>query len=262
MRIVLGAILALILAGCVTTNETVFTNKEVPDVALKRRVELARAYIGQGNWENAKRNLKLAADIDPNNAEVYEAFALVYQSTGEFEAAEANFRKALVLDKSLSRARNNFAAFLFGQQRFAEAEVELELVVRDTLYSGRPQAFTNLGLCRARLGKIEPAIEALERALTMELRNPLALLTLAQLYLEQRDYLNGQSYYSSYRKLVRTQPAAGLWTGVRLAKALQLQDEQASLELALQNLYPDSPEAKAMREQRTVQRPNGVGSSN
>ena len=115
MRIVLGAILALILAGCVTTNETVFTNKEAPDVALKRRVELARAYIGQGNWENAKRNLKLAAEIDPNNAEVYEAFALVYQSTGEFEAAEANFLKALALDKSLSRARNNFAAFLFGQ---------------------------------------------------------------------------------------------------------------------------------------------------
>jgi len=258
MRIIVSVVLALILAGCVTTNETVFTNKEAPDVALKRRVELARAYIGQGNWENAKRNLKLAAEIDPNNAEVYEAFALVYQSTGEFEAAEANFRKALSLDKSLSRARNNFAAFLFAQQRFAEAESELELVVRDTLYSGRPQAFTNLGLCRARLGKTEQAIEALERALTMEARNPIAVLTLAQLNLERSDYLNAQSYYSAYRKMVRTQPAAGLWTGVRIARALQLQDEQASLELALQNLYPDSPEARAMREQRKASSNNGI----
>ncbi len=249
MRSLISLIILSLLMGCVTTNETVFTNKEAPDIALKRRVELARAYIGQGNWDNAKRNLKLAADIDPNNAEVFEAFALVYQSTGEFEAAEANFRKALALDKSLSRARNNFAAFLFAQQRFAEAEVELELVVRDTLYSGRPQAFTNLGLCRARLAKTDAAIEALERALTMEARNPLALLTLTQLFLERRDYLPAQSYYSDYRKLVRAQPAAGLWTGVRLARALQLEDEQASLELALQNLYPDSPEARAMREQ-------------
>lgn len=258
MRILVGAIALLLLAGCVTTNETVFTNKEVPDLALKRRVELARAYIGQGNWENAKRNLKLAAEIDPNNAEVYEAFALVYQSTGEFDSAEQNFRKALLLDKTLSRARNNYAAFLFAQQRFAEAEVELEIVIRDTLYSGRPQAFTNLGLCRARLGKTESAIEALERALTMEARNPLALLTLAQLLLEQRDYLTAQSYYSAYRNLVKNQPAAGLWAGVRLARALQLQDEQASLELALQNLYPNSPETRAMQEQRRIQGINGI----
>lgn len=258
MRIAGSFIVALLLVGCVTTNETVFTNKEEPDLALKRRVELARAYIGQGNWDNAKRNLKLAAEIDPNNAEVYEAFALVYQSTGEFDAAELNFRKALSLDKSLSRARNNFAAFLFAQQRFSEAETELEVVVRDTLYNGRPQAFTNLGLCRARLGKTQTAIQALERALTMEARNPLALLTLSQLLLDQRDYRTAQNYYSAYRKLVRAQPAAGLWTGIRLAHALQLQDEQASLELALENLYPNSPEAEAMRKQRTSSASRGI----
>jgi len=250
MRAFIALFVLIFLAGCVTTNETVFTNQEAPDVALKRRVELARAYIGEGNWDNAKRNLKLAADIDPNNAEVYEAFALVYQSTGEFDAAEENFRKALALDKTLSRARNNFAAYLFGQQRFAEAEQELDVVVRDTLYSGRPQAFTNLGVCRARLGKSEAAIQALERALTMEARNPMALLTLSQLLLERADYATAQNYYLAYRKLVRAQPAVGLWTGIRLAKALELADEQASLELALQNMYPESQEANALREER------------
>jgi len=33
--------------------------------------------------------------VDPNNAEVSEAFALVYQSNGEFEMAENRFRAAL-----------------------------------------------------------------------------------------------------------------------------------------------------------------------
>lgn len=237
----------LVCAGCVTTNETVFTNQESPDLALKKRVELARAYIGQGNWENAKRNLKLAADIDPKNAEVYEAFALVYQSTGELDAAEENFRKSLSLNGSLSRARNNYAAFLFAQGRFAEAEKELEIVVRDTLYSGRPQAFTNLGLCRVRLQKNDAAIEALERALTMEQRNPLALFTLAELYYERQSFAQAQQFYQAYRRVVRTPTAAALWLGIRLARSLDLSDERASLELALYNMYPNSAEAKAAK---------------
>jgi len=238
----------LILTGCVTTNETVFTNQESPELALKKRVELARAYIGQGNWENAKRNLKLAADIDPKNAEVYEAFALVYQSTGELEAAEENFRRALSLNGALSRARNNYAVFLFAQGRFAEAEKELEIVVRDTLYSGRPQAFTNLGLCRIRLKKNDAAIEALERALTMEQRNPLALFNLAELYYERKSFAKAQQFYQAYRKAVRIPTAGALWLGIRLARSLELSDERASLELALHNMYPNSVEAKAAKD--------------
>ena len=58
-------------------------------------MSLARQYIGAGDWENAKRNLELAAAIDADNADVLEAFALVYQSTGEFELAESNFKEAL-----------------------------------------------------------------------------------------------------------------------------------------------------------------------
>ena len=119
-HIALPAVLAL-LAGCVTTTEGGFTEEASPEKALNQRVELARQYIGDGNWEAAKRNLKLAYELDPNSADVYEAFALVYQSTGEYELAEENFKKALKIDPKFSRARNNFAAFLFSQQRYEEA---------------------------------------------------------------------------------------------------------------------------------------------
>ena len=70
-----------------------------PEATLDKRVALARQYIGVGDWENAKRNLELAQAIDPQNAEVFEAFALVYQSTGEFELAEQQFKAALKADQ-------------------------------------------------------------------------------------------------------------------------------------------------------------------
>ena len=79
-----------------------------PDAALDKRGALALQYIGVGDWENAKRNLELAQEVDPNNAEVFEAFARVYQSTGEFERAENQFWAALKAEPTLSGARNNY----------------------------------------------------------------------------------------------------------------------------------------------------------
>ena len=65
--------------------------------------------------------------------------------------AEAQFRVALKADPTLSRVRNNFAAFLYSQDRFSKAEREFATVNEDTFYRSRPMAFLNLGLCRLQL---------------------------------------------------------------------------------------------------------------
>jgi type IV pilus assembly protein PilF len=238
------------LAGCVTTTESVFTEDASPKKALEQRVSLARQYIGEGNWEAAKRNLQLAEEIDANNPEVYEAFALVYQSTGEYELAEENFKKAISLDKNFSRCRNNYAVFLYSQQRYKEAEEQLNYVVQDTLYSGRPNAFVNLGLCRLKLFDTQGAEEAFIRALSMDKTNQLALLEVARIRYEAQDYVTASKYYDTYRSIVRKQSAAGLLLGIQLAKADGDRNSEASYALALRNLYPKSAEYQAYK--RTV----------
>lgn len=238
---------ALFLSACISTTESVFTEEADPDKALEQRVELARKYIGEGNWENAKRNLRMAYDIDPDNAQVHEAFALVYQSTGEFELAEQSYRTALKLDKKFSRARNNYATFLYSQGRFAEAEKQLVLVTQDTLYQGRPRAFTNLGLCRVQLFDSQGAEEAFRRALTMDRANSIALLELAQLRHDAGDFDTAQRYYDTYRTVVRQQSSRGLWLGIRLARESGDRDAEGSYMLALSNLYPDSAEYQAFK---------------
>ena len=245
-NLALSALLTL-LAGCITTTEGGFTEKYSPEKALQERVELARQYIGEGNWEAAKRNLQLAYEIDPNSADVYEAFALVYQSTGEYELAEENFEKALSVNPSFSRARNNFAAFLFTQQRYKEAAKQLEIVVKDSLYSGRPLAFVNLGLCRVQLFDPEGAEEAFVRALAMDRTNAVALLELAHLRFDAGDLSNARKYYGTYRSVVRQQSARGLWLGVKLAREAGELNEESSYALALKNLYPESVEYEAYK---------------
>jgi len=248
-----GVALLVLFAGtgCVTHTETVFTDPPSPERALEKRVGLARQYIGEGNWEDAKRNLKAAARIDPNNAEVHEAFALVFQSTGEQELAEENFKKAIRLDKKFSRARNNYAAFLFSQARFEEAEQQLEAVIKDPLYSARPQAFVNLGLCRLQLFDNTGAEEAFVRALSMERTNSIALLETANLRFEAGDYPAAEKYYGVYRTAVRQQSARGLWLGIRLARQNGDHNAESSYALALRNWFPQSAEFQAFKRMQS-----------
>lgn len=247
MTRVIPLVLCAVLTGCVTQTETVFTEPASPEDALEKRVALARQYIGQGNWDAAKRNLKVASELDDSNPEVFEAFALVYQSTGESELAEENFRRAISLDKKFSRARNNYAAFLYGQERYREAEAQLLEVVKDTLYNARPQAFLNLGLCRLRLFDERGAEEAFLRTLAMQRDNTVALLEVAQLRLDAGDSRNASLYYDKYRELVRQQSARALWLGVRLARATGDADALGSYSMALRNRYPESAEYEAYR---------------
>lgn len=247
LRILVTLAVTLLASACVTTTDSVFTEKADPEKALERRVELARKYIGEGNWDNAKRNLKLAYEMDPDNAEVHEAFALVYQSTGEYELAEQSYLTAIKLDRSFSRARNNYATFLYSQQRYEEAAAQLEYVVKDSLYKARPRAFVNLGLCRLQLFDTTGAEEAFRRALTMDRTNAIALLELAQLRFDADDFRASLSYYDTYRTVVRQQSARGLWLGIRLARENKDRDAEGSYALALANLYPNSVEYDAYK---------------
>lgn len=251
MRKIAGPVVLLLLcaglSACISTTQSVFTEEANPQKALEGRVALARGYIGEGNWEAAKRNLQLAIQIDANNAEVYEAFALVYQSTGEYELAEENFKKALKLNSKFSRCRNNYAAFLYSQERYEEAEEQLEYVVRDTLYTGRPNAFVNLGLCRLKLFDSQGAEEAFVRALSMDRTNQIALMEVAQIRFDAGDYANAARYYDTYKSVARRQSARGLWLGIQLAKAQGDQDAEASYGMALASRFPQSPEYQAYK---------------
>ena len=251
VQLIASIAVAVSLAACVTTKGRVFTVEPSPEEALKTRTELARSYIREENWDDAKRNLRLAAEIDPNSPEVYEAFALVYQSTGEYELAEENFEKAISLQNPFSRARNNYAAFLYSRDRFREAERQLEVVIRDTLYEARPRAFVNLGLCRVRLGDMDGAQEAFVRALKMDRDNVIALLELAHIEYGEKNWAAAERYLEMYRGLVRRQPPRALWLSLRLSNKLGDRNGKASYALALRNLYPNSPEFQAY--QRAMQ---------
>lgn len=231
---------ALLLGGCVTTERGGVGSKRDPNKNLEYSLQLARSYINDRNWDAAKRHLKNAMEIDDESAEIYEAMALVFQNTGEIELAEENYRKSIRLDPNSSRARNNYAAFLYFLQRYEEAAEQLEIVVQDTLYRKRGVALANLGRCYQQLKRWSNAEEVFRRALLLDRDNPVLMYEMAETYFQLADYSVSQKYYDAYRAKVKQQAPQALLLGIRLADKFENSNAFSSYALALKNLYPTS----------------------
>ena len=235
-------VLTLILTACVTTTDSRYADKKDEKKALEISSQLARTYISRGEWESAKRHLRYAIETDPKNAEAHEGLALVFQNTGELELADKHYELAMGYAPNNTRVRNNYAAFLFDQERYVQAAKEFNRVAEDVLYEGRLNAFLNLGRCYDKLNKPELAEATYKRAYLMDKNSVPAIFGMAKALFETGDYPKSQAYYDEFRKRVDKQTASSLWLGIRLPDKFGDKNTHASYALALKNLYPRSRE--------------------
>lgn len=243
------AFITLLLAGCVTVEspDSLERNKD-PDKALKTYVTLGVRYLQQRNMEDAARTLKRAYDIDPDDAEVNNALALFYTVENEPEQVQKHYEAALKEDPEFSTARNNYAAFLFRQKRYEEALEQLKVAVKDYRYTRRYQSFENMGFCYLQLGDDKAAEKAFKRALQLNPRLPRSLMEMADISFTKGDHQSTDFYVKQLDKLPLKPTARQLWLEIQLSRVQGDQNKLASLELALKNLFPLSPEYKMYQE--------------
>ena len=238
-------IFCLLLAGCVSTGQN--SRKVDPAAARDAYVQLGIGYLQKGETERAKQPLSEALKLDPRSASANMVLALVFQQEGEYDAAEKHFRTALASEPENARLLNNYGAFLLDRERYQEALEYFNKAAADTLYSERSRVFENLGIAYLRMGNIDAARENLERSLRLNIRQPRALLELAQIEFAEGNFVPAWNHYRRFDQLSE-QNAASLWLGVRLAPRFEDHSKAASYALQLKRLYPNSPEARALVE--------------
>lgn len=238
-------LLSTLLTACVTeTSGPPPIQAAPPEAQLQSLVDLAVGYIRNRDYNRAKDILNRALRIDPESAQAHNAFGLVYQLEGDDELADIHFRQATT-DRSYSRAFNNYGAFLFSQGRFDEAIEMLQIAANDRFYENRPLVFENLGRAHLRLGNKEAAEQAFMRSTRLNPRQGRALLEMAHLRYEQRNYVEARSYY---RRFVNSsdQNARSLLLCVRISRIFNDTDSEASCALTLRNIFPASDEYKQL----------------
>jgi type IV pilus assembly protein PilF len=242
LRPALFLLIAGLVAGCVSTGDVdpMRTGKG-RDEARDAYIQLGIGYMQQGASERAKVPLKKALELDPSSADANAALALVFQIEMEPELADEHFRKALSQRGDDPRLLNNYGGFLFEQQRYEEAFARYQQAAQDNLYPERSRVFENLGLTAMKLNRREQAKGFFERSLRLNSRQPRALLELALISYEDKDYVAARRYYDGYSKLAE-QSARSLLLGARLATIFEDRNQAASLGLQLKRLYPGTPE--------------------
>lgn len=231
-------LLVLGLSACVSQRSGQQVDRSA---AMDTYVQLANAYIESGNREAARHHLRRAFDLERNSVPANAAMAMLYQMEGEPELAEERFRWVLRRDSGFSQARNNYAAFLFGQERYQEAFTQFERVSRDLDYEHRDRALLNLGRTALILDKPERAKAAFEHAHTLNRRLTPVLLELAEVAFNEQDYAQAKRYLDQYGERTR-HSARSLLLGIKIERIFGNRDQEASYALALRNRFPYSNE--------------------
>lgn len=240
-------LLTCLLAGCVTessvTDKSVPGKREVgPHEAARTRLSLALNYMQNGDMTQAKFNLMKAAELDPDSAEVANAFAYFYQQVGENELAEQSYRKAIRADGNNADSYNNFGAFLCQIGKFAQAEELLLDAIKQPNYIRVAESYENLGLCALDANDISKAERYFSAALKHSPVNGSVLYDLALVSYAKSEFSQAQNWFSKLQKTGQSSPAIAL---LRYLIAVQQQDdrERALAEKFLLSAYPNSPEA-------------------
>jgi len=254
-------LLALVLAvGCATkstTPEQVAApvqprstppqpQQTSPHDRARIHTELASGYYERGQMDVALDELKISVGLDPNYAQTYNIYGLVYAVLGEDRNAEQNFERGLQLAPNDSEIRHNWGWYLCQHKREREALAQFELAVRNPLYRTPEIALVNAGRCAMSIGDMRAAEGYFRRALAAQPGNALAGYGLALIAYKEGRYDEARGWMKVVMQTTNPAPEA-LYLGMCVER--KLRDNQAELSYVsqLRNRYPDSVETKGIR---------------
>ena len=135
---------------------------------------------------------------------------------------------------------------LYAESEYEDARDQYETAARDVNYRLRPDAFLGVGLSELRLGNTEQAKLAFERTLQLNPSIGPALLEVADIAFDEREYPLALEYLEAYERRTVETPRS-LYLGIQLARVFNDQNKEQSYALALRSIFPDSTEARQLQ---------------
>jgi tetratricopeptide (TPR) repeat protein len=158
-------------------------NRLAPDdsVVLAR---LAEMYLATGKFNQARQDADRAIALDPKLPQAWAARGGALQATGQLEAAQADFLRALNYAPK-DRGILMSVALLYQQQHQPERALQTLQSLADTYMPGEEpgHVFFMLGQTYATLGRVDEGVENLKIAITREKPTPEMFYTLGEVEL-------------------------------------------------------------------------------
>ena len=205
--------------------------RDTSSASAKEHLEAGRAYLLEGNYNEAITELSMAASIDPKLTEAHNLLGVAYDKKGFADRARDSFEKAVKMEEDADTL-NNLGFSLYQNGNYRAAVDRLKRAAK--LAPQDERILNNLGLAYCRLGKIDEAYKAFSRA-TGPLTGNLNTAKMLERFGREDDAIR---YYEAARQIdpmnsLALQRLADLYQ--RVGRATDSEAARAALALAQNN---------------------------
>ena len=223
-------------------------SQEKKQAQAKAARELGEAYMRQGGYTEALKELLKSEELNPGDHLTQNDLGLIYMSKYRYDLAEKHFKKALAIKPDYAAAKNNLGTVYLAKQDWHAAFKTFKSLEGNLLYATPHYPLSNLGWAYYNLGDYRTAEMYYQRALDLEPNFPIALRGLGRTYIAM---VKIPEAVSVLEKAVREAP---VWPELYLdmGKAYQMAGEYTKALLAynkVPELAPDSDAADTALEE-------------
>ena len=251
-RLALGLSLALgALAGCQSGPQTSVKKENAAtqrDDAARVHTELGQKYMQQGKLELALEKLNKALEFNPDYADAHTVIAVLYEGINDRAKAEEHYRRAAQIRPKAGAENNNYGRFLCTEGKYAESEEYFKRALADPFYQTPAMAMANYGACMEKGGKRDEAEKVLRQALTLNPRDPEALLAMGAILYHKGEYFNARAFVQRFEGASPPR-AEALMLGRNIELRLGNAAGASEYSRRLLRGFPDSAEARSLGSQ-------------
>ncbi|MGC1457668.1 MAG: type IV pilus biogenesis/stability protein PilW [Steroidobacteraceae bacterium] len=239
------ASLLMILGGCVTTKSPHLEQGNVAQDAAADNVQLAVAYMQEGNLQRAKEKIDRALQEDPLNPNAHSVMAMFYARINDPKKAESEYREAMRLAPNDPGQVLFYGVYLCDQHRVDEGITKMLQVARSPLYRTPEAAYTDMGVCLLTAHRDEEAESAFKRALGARPDYAEGVYQEAALELAHGRALEARNRVQAFITEYPATPEL-LLVGLRAARTLGDASSAAQFTKILRAIFPNSEQARSL----------------
>ena len=178
--------------------------------AAMTNARLGMAFLDKGLYTASKEHLLTAIKEDPKLAVGWYSMAYYLEKTGNINAADQYYQKAVSVEPHSGSAINNYGTFLCRTGKYQAAIDTFLRAANEPNYLQSASAYENAGICALKIPNNTLALKYFHEALDNNPSMPFSLLSLARLYHQTGNEASAEKYFTLFQNLALYQKPASV----------------------------------------------------